>query len=125
MWSQILLPIILAALVFLAVTYLIVRSAFQAGGDVGRWAAISTIWLILPVMLGGLIVLAILGALRFMLARVPGFIAPYSYRIQRIFYRVEYGTKRLAVMAQRPVLMMQGLASVVKSGISRAREGIW
>jgi hypothetical protein len=125
MWSQILLPIILAALVFLAVTYLMVRSAFQAGGDVGRWAAISTIWLVLPVMLGGLIVLAVLGAAIFMIANIPGLILPYSYRAQRIFYRIEYGTKRLAVMVQRPVLMMHGLASMVKSGISRARERIW
>ena len=125
MWTQILLPVILAALVFLAVTILMVRAVFPGGGDVDRWAAISTIWLVLPVMLGGLILLGVAGAAIFVLANVPKLILPYSYRAQRIFYRLEYGTKRLALMVRRPVLMMQGLASVVKSGISRARERIW
>jgi len=125
MWSQILLPVILAALVFLAVTFLMVRAVFPAGGDVDRWAAVSTIWLVLPVMLGGLIVLAVLGAGIFVLANVPELILPYSYRAQRIFYRFEYGAKRLALMVRKPALMMQGIASVIKSGISRARERIW
>lgn len=125
MAAQILLPIIVSAVLFLALTYLMVRATFQAGGDADRWAAISTIWLVLPVLVGGLILLAVIGAAIFMLGNVPGLILPYSYRVQRIFHRMEYSTKRLAVMVRRPVLMLDGLASVVKSGITRVRERIW
>ncbi len=125
LWAQILLPIIVAALIFAALTYLTLRAAFETGGDVARWAAISTIWLVLPVMVGGLLLLSILGAAIFMLTNVPGFILPYSYQAQRTFYRIEYGTKRLAMMIHRPILLAQGMLSMVKSGIDKAWERIW
>ncbi len=124
LWTQVLLPIIGAAVIFAALTYLTLRAAFATGGDVARWAAISTIWLVLPVIVGGLILLAILGTAIFLLANLSGFILPYSYRAQRAFYRIEYGTKRMAVMVHRPILLVQGMLSVVKSGIDKAWERI-
>ena len=60
MWTQILLPILLTVLVFIAVIVLTSIATFRNNGDVARWAAISTIWLVLPVMITGLILLAIL-----------------------------------------------------------------
>ncbi len=53
MWTQILLPIILTFLVFIAIIVLTSLATFRGNGDVGRWAAISTIWLVLPVMIAG------------------------------------------------------------------------
>ncbi len=125
MWAQILLPVILAVLIFAAVTYLTFRAAFQTGGDVTRWAAISTIWMVLPVLIGGIMLLAVLGAAIAMLANVPGFILPYSFRAQRAFYRIEYSTKRVAVMIHRPVMLAQGLLAALRSGIDKAWERIW
>ena len=125
LWTQIVLPILLAALLFAAFTFLAARAALQTGGDVSRWAAISTIWLTLPVLLGGLIAGAILVALIVFITYAIRFIPPYSRRTQRVFYRVEYGTKRLATMVHRPILIAQGLVSVVRTGIERARERIW
>jgi heme/copper-type cytochrome/quinol oxidase subunit 2 len=55
MWTQILLPILLTVLVFIAVIVLTSIATFRDNGDVGRWAAISTIWLVMPVMIVGLI----------------------------------------------------------------------
>lgn len=125
LWTQILLPMIVAALLLVLMTILTVRGAFQTGGDVARWAAISTIWLVLPVMLGGLIVVAVLGALIALVASGARLIPRYSYRIQRFFYRIEHGTKRAASMVHRPILFAQGLLSAFKSGLHKARERIW
>ncbi len=125
MWTQILLPVILAGLLLVLMTVFTVRGAFQTGGDVARWAAISTIWLVLPVMVGGLIALAVLAALIVLVASGARLIPPYSHRAQRFFYRIEYGTKRAATMVHRPILFAHGLLSVVKSGLHKARERIW
>ena len=40
--AQIILPIIVAAILFLAVVVLVNLATFGNNGDVGRWAAIST-----------------------------------------------------------------------------------
>ncbi len=125
MWTQILLPVIVAAVLFVAITVLTVRATFHGGGDVGRWAAISTIWLVLPVMIGGLILFVIIGALIALLVAASGAIPSYSYRVQRFFYRIEYGTRRSATMVHRPILFAHGLLSVIKSGLQKARERIW
>ncbi len=124
LWIQIVLPILLAALLFAALTLLAARAAFQTGGDVSRWAAISTIWLTLPVLLGGLIAGAVLVGMIVLFAQVSKVIPPYSGRIQRVFYRIEYGTKRLATMVHRPILIVQGLVAVIRTGIDRAWERI-
>lgn len=125
LWTQILLPILIVAILLIAVIVLMVRATFHGGGDVGRWAAISTMWLVLPVMIGGLIFLAVIGALIALAIAAGGAIPAYSYRIQRFFYRIEYGTSHAASMVHRPILIAQGLLSVVKSGLKKARERIW
>ncbi len=125
LWTQIVLPILLAALLFAAFSFLAARAALETGGDVGRWAAISTIWLTLPVLLGGLLAGAVLVGLIVLFAQVTKIIPPYSHRIQRVFYRIEYGTKRLAAMVHQPILMAQGLISVIRTGIHRAWERMW
>lgn len=122
MWGQILLPMFIAALLFLGVTALIVRATFVTGGNSARWAAISTIWLTLPAILGGLIALVVLCGVIFGVAYVTGLIPRYSNRIQRFFYRLEYGTKRGATMVRRPVLFLRGALSTIRSGVGSALE---
>ena len=63
LWTQILLPILLTVLVFIAVIVLTSVATFRNNGDVARWAAISTIWLVLPVLIVGLLFLIILLAI--------------------------------------------------------------
>ncbi len=122
MWGQILLPIILATLLFLGITALTIRATFITGGNPSRWAAIATMWLTLPAMFGGLIALAVLGAAIFLIAYVTALIPQYSYKAQRFFYRLEYGTKRAGTMVRRPVLFLQGALSFIKAGIGSAWE---
>ena len=57
-----LLQIVLAALLFVGMVVLVNVAAFGGSGDVGRWAAISTIWIAIPVCTMGFVFLALTGA---------------------------------------------------------------
>jgi uncharacterized protein involved in cysteine biosynthesis len=122
LWMQILLPILIAVLVFAAVIIVTSLAAFHANGDVDRWAAISTIWLVLPVIFVGLVLLILLIAMIYLMARVTTLIPPYSYQAQRIVYRFEAGIKRSAEMVRKPVLALQELAALVKKYIVKFQE---
>jgi hypothetical protein len=122
MRTQILLPIIIAALVFVAIIIITSLATFGGEGDVGRWAAISTIWLVLPVMITGLIFLVVLIALIYLMARMTALIPPYSYQAQRFVYRIESAVKRLAEMFRKPVLALQEMTRLARTYIENARK---
>ena len=118
-WTHILLPLILASLVFLAAIVAACVSAFGGQGDVGRWAAISTIWLILPGLLLELMALAALVAVIYLVGRLRGAIPVYSRLAQRAFSRAESATKRGSEMVRSPKLAAQGFVGFVRSRFER------
>jgi hypothetical protein len=117
MWTQILLPILLATLIFVGVIVITSMATFRDHGGVARWAAISTIWLVMPVMLAGLIFLIVLLALIYLLARLIGLIPPYSYQAQRIVYRIEGNIKRGTEMILRPALFVDTIRSQIQKAL--------
>ncbi len=121
-WAQILFPILMTALIIIAVIVVTGLATFRDHGDVGRWAAIATMWLVMPVMVAGLVFLVLLIAIIYLLARLNGLIPPYSHQAQRIFYRIEGGAKRIGEMARRPVLFFQELGRLIRTHLARARE---
>jgi len=118
-WTQILLPILLTVLVFIAVIVLTSIATFRNNGDVGRWAAISTIWLVLPVMVAGIVLLIFLLAIIYLLARLIGMIPPYSDQAQRFVYQIEGYVKRGTEMIVRPVLFVDLIKSQIKKFMER------
>ncbi|MBI2331472.1 MAG: hypothetical protein HYU84_04790 [Chloroflexi bacterium] len=50
---QIILPVLLSALILVGIVVWVSFATFSQGGDVGRWAAISTMWVIIPMLIGG------------------------------------------------------------------------
>lgn len=125
-WQQILLPILLTVLIFIAVIVLTSVATFRDNGDVGRWAAMSTIWLLLPVLVAGFVFLLILIALIYLLLRLTNLIPPYSYQVQVIFHRIEGGAKQINKMAHKPMLLVQTLGheleTLAKAAIKKAQE---
>ena len=124
MWTQILLPVLIGAAAFVVGPIVAWLAAFGGGGDVGRWATISTMWLLLPVMIAGAILLLVLIALIFAAGKISGWILRYSYRAQRIAARAEWGTRRAAAMIQKPVLAVRELGSLARTGLQRLRERV-
>jgi hypothetical protein len=56
---QILLPIILASILMVGLFALITYATFAQDGEVERWAAISTIWIVIPLKVSLLVALII------------------------------------------------------------------
>lgn len=121
-WTQILLPILLAALILIAVIVMTSMATFRDHGDVVRWAAIATMWLVLPVMVAGLVFLVLLIAMIYLLTRLTGLIPPYSYQAQRIFYRIEGVVKRIGEIARRPMLALQELGRLLRASLKELQK---
>ena len=118
-WLQVFLPMILAALLIIALAIITGMAAFGENGDAPRWAAISTIWLVIPIMFFGLLFFAILTGLIYLLARALKIIPPYSSRAQYYVHRATSETKRYSDMATRPVFFLEGIKASLKSIFGR------
>ena len=113
MW-QIILPITLTSLLFVAVIVLINIATFNNGGDVDRWAAISTIWIVAPIMIGLLILIALLGGLVYLMKRLLNITPTYTGLAQYYVYLAEGYIKRALEAIVQPVIQLNGiLASVL------------
>jgi len=118
-WIQIFLPMILAVLLIILVAVFTGIAAFGEGGDAPRWAAISTIWLVIPVMIFGLIFLAILAGLIYLLAQALIKLPPYSSKAQYYAGRATSQIKRFSDMATKPVLFLEGIVASIKAIFGR------
>ena len=111
---QIILPMVLTSLLLIALIVLINVATFRDGGDVGRWAAISTIWIVIPIMLGLLIVTALLGGLVYLMQKLLNITPTYTSMAQDYVYLAQGYIKRATEAIVKPVLELNGiLASII------------
>jgi uncharacterized membrane protein len=118
-WLQVFLPMSLAAAIIVALAVTTGIAAFGENGDAPRWAAISTIWLVIPVIVFGLIVLAVLIGIVFLLARTLRVLPPYSSKAQYYVNRGASEAKRFSDMAAKPVLFIEGVMASLKAIFGR------
>jgi hypothetical protein len=113
-WTwQIILPVALAALLCIVLIVLINIATFRDNGDVARWAAVSTIWIVVPIMIGMLLLLVLLGGLIFLLAKLLGVTPRYTGLAQDYVYKAAETIKRALDAVVNRVIGFQGtLASV-------------
>ncbi|MEW6084739.1 MAG: hypothetical protein AB1607_09105 [Chloroflexota bacterium] len=116
---QIILPVALTALLIVVLIVLINIATFNQGGDVGRWAAVSTIWIVIPVMVAGLILLALLGALVYLMKRLLGITPTYTGIAQDFVHKAAAYIKRGTEMAVKPVLFLDGIGASIKAFFGR------
>lgn len=116
---QIILPVVLSALALIGMTVWVSFATFQQGGDVGRWAAISTIWVILPMLVAGLIALAVLGGLIYFMARLLKAL-PYHTGVAQDYVFIARGyIIRGADLAVKPILVLNGWLQTAKTFLER------
>jgi len=118
MW-QIILPITLTMILCIALIVLINVATFRDGGDVGRWAAISTIWIVVPVMIGSLIVLALLGGLVYLMAKLLNIMPTYTGMAQDYVHIAVGYIKRGADAVVKPVFFIDGLGASIRAFFGR------
>ena len=114
LWTKILIPMLVAVAMIVAVATLTGVATFRDNGDAGRWAAISTIWIVIPVMAAGLLLLLVFIAILYGMARLLALIPTYTGQAQKIVWRIEGAIKRGADMAVKPVLALEGITATIK-----------
>jgi len=118
MW-QIILPIVLTSLLFVALIVLINIATFNQGGDVDRWAAISTIWIVVPIMIGLLILIALLGGLVYLMKRLLNITPTYTGLAQDYVYIAEGYIKRALEAIVQPVIQLNGILASINAFFER------
>lgn len=116
---QVILPVILAAILFVAAVVLISIATFRDNGDVGRWAAISTMWIAIPVCLMGFVFLALLGGMIYLMGRLLGVAPTYTGRAQDFVHKLAIRIRRFADMAVKPVFSIHGYGATIKALFGR------
>ncbi len=116
---QILFPVIVSALLFIALIALISVATFRDHGDVGRWAAISTIWIVIPIMLASLIFLLILIGLIYLMARLLGILPVYTGAAQDYVYRGASYVRRFTDAVVRPVFWIEEINANLRGFFGR------
>jgi hypothetical protein len=112
---QIIFPVVLASVLFLALIVLINVATFRDNGDVARWAAISTIWIVIPIMIGLLIFLALLIGIVYLLAKLLHLTPAYTGLAQDYVFRAAGYIKRALDAVAKQILEINGvLASIQK-----------
>jgi len=110
--QQIILPFVLAIVFIVALAVLVGIATFSWGGDVARWAQISTIWLVVPMMFFGLIILALFSGLVYGLMRLLKVTPHYTGIAQNYVLAFKYRIQYYADQLIEPVLTIKSWLSV-------------
>lgn len=117
--TQIILPVVLTILLIIASIVLISIAAFRDGGDVARWAAVSTIWIVIPIMIGMLIFLVILGGLIYLMAKLLNVTPTYTGMVQDYVRKAAVYIKQGADAVVKPVIQFKGFLAKVEAFFQR------
>ena len=116
---QIILPIVLTAILFIALVVLINIATFRDNGDVSRWAAVSTIWISIPIIIMALVFLAILAGIVYLLIRLLQIAPIYTGKVQDVAYKVAGYVRRAADAAVKPIIALNGIGASIEAFLGR------
>ncbi len=111
---QIYLPVIIGLLVILAGVIAIIIYGFQAGSNLRRWADVSLIWVIVPVMFIGLVLMLVTVAALYGVTRVLGILPGYSKIVQGYFNQAGARVSQVTNVLVEPVVKARSSWAVVK-----------
>jgi len=117
--SQIILPVVIAGLSFVALIVLIYVATFRENGDVARWAAISTIWIVIPIMIASLIFLAVLVGLVYLLKRLLNITPTYTGLAQNFVHKLAIRIRLAADALVKPVIFVDGIGASINRLLGR------
>jgi hypothetical protein len=117
--TQILLPIVLAAILFIAVVVLVIIATANGTGDVGRWAAVSTIWIAIPTCIVSFVLLALFWGLVYLLGRLLGIAPRYTGEAQNFVHKLAIRIRRIVDMTVKPIFAVNGFGATIKALLGR------
>ncbi len=111
---KIVLPFAAATVLVIVICVLIAIHAFRGGqGDVALWAAISTIWIIIPLMVMALVVAVLLFGLVYLLARLLGVTPHYTGLAQHYMLWFNAQLRLLADKISDPVIGIKAWSGIL------------
>ncbi|HEX6270505.1 MAG TPA: hypothetical protein VFZ43_09735 [Anaerolineales bacterium] len=116
---QIILPVVLAAIVFVALIVLVILAASRGTGDVARWAEVSTILISIPIIIVGFLVLLLLAGFVYLKIRLLQIAPIYTGKAQDFVYKISGAVKRAADAAVKPVFYLSGVGATIKALLGR------
>jgi heme/copper-type cytochrome/quinol oxidase subunit 2 len=117
--SQIILPMVIAGLLFIALIVLINVATFRENGDVARWAAVSTIWIVIPIIIASLIFLAVLVGLVYLLKRLLNITPAYTALAQDFVHKLMIRIRLAADAVVKPVIFVDGIGASINRLLGR------
>ena len=117
--SQIILPMVLSGLVFIALIVLISLAAFGGNEDVARWAAISTMWLASHVFVLAFIFLALLVGIIYLFGRLLGIAPIYTGKAQNIVHMLMIRIRLAADAVIKPVIFVDSIGASINRFLGR------
>jgi len=117
--GQIILPVAFAALLCIASIVMVNIATFRDNGDVARWAAISTIWIVIPIMIASLIFLAVLVGLVYLLVRLLNITPHYTGLAQDFVHKLAIRIRLAADAAVKPVIFWDSVGASINRFLGR------
>lgn len=100
---QVWIPLVASIVITLALAALTIVGAVQGNSQVERWANISAVWVILPVLISGLLLLALIAGLAYGISKLLKKMPDWLLRAQLFMLRLALGIRRAADKATTPV----------------------
>ncbi len=116
---QIIVPVILSAILCIALIVLVNIATFRDNGDVGRWAAVSTIWISIPIIIVSFLLLAILVGIAYLLIRLLQIAPIYTGKAQDFAFKVAGYARRAADAAVKPIIFLDSIGASIKALLGR------
>jgi len=118
---QIIAPMVLTVVLCIALIVLINIATFRDGGDVARWAAVSTIWIVIPIMVGLVIVLALLSGLVYLMYKLLDITPTYTGLAQDYAHKAAAYIKRGADAVVKPIIGLNGILASINAFFERMK----
>jgi len=116
---KIIFPVALSSVLCLGLVVLIYIATFRGGGDVQRWADISTMWIAIPMIMFLLVVFALLGGIVYLLAKLLNIAPPYTALAQEFFYKIEGYVHRGADAVAQPFIFVDSIGASINRFLGR------
>jgi uncharacterized membrane protein len=119
---QITFPLVIGILLLLAAVAVIILSATQPVTDVGRWADVSLMWLILPSLIFALILLVLLIGFVYLISYLLRLIPHYALIVQLYFEAGKNKVSQLSNLSIEPILRIRAIWAAMRYAARLGRK---
>jgi hypothetical protein len=119
---QITIPLLVGILLILAAVGAIIFLTLQPVTEVGRWAGVSLMWLILPALFFALLFLALVSGLIYAVSFLLRVIPHYALMIQLYIEQGRRKISQLLNLSTEPILRFRSIWAAIRYAFGRRRK---